>query len=252
MKTAGILGGMGPQASIRFYQTLIDISQSSFQAKKNHEYPHLLLSNLPVPDLIQDSKHQHITVDMMHQEAKRLEAAGADFLVLACNTMHLFVDESQFNIPFLSMIDIVVQQARKEGRKKVGLLASKTTTQCGLYQEPLRRAGIDCLTLTESQQEQLSNIILNYIANQHSSEDRELLNTFIDQLKSQGAEAIILGCTELPLMILDEQSPLPLYRSLDLLAYKTCEIAYNKSQTLLSKEANSSTKRSLSLTMQPS
>jgi len=226
-KTAGILGGMGPHASIRFYEAVIQKSQEQYQVEKNHEFPHLLLSNLPVPDLIQDKNAMEQTVHMLHEEARKLEKAGADFLVLVCNTMHHFVDESAFNIPFVSMIDSVVEVVKKDGRKKVGLLASKTMTHSGMYQQQLRDRDIETLLLSESDQDELVGIILEYIANKHTSEHLKKLQTFIDSLKQAGAEAVILGCTELPLMITADISSLPVYSSSDILAERTCREIYH-------------------------
>lgn len=93
MKTIGVIGGMGPQASIRFYDLLIRISREEHGVIDNSQYPHILLSNLPIPETFESDEHMQDAVRMMSSEAKAIVDAGADFLVIACNTMHLHLEE---------------------------------------------------------------------------------------------------------------------------------------------------------------
>jgi len=228
MTTLGILGGMGPYASITFYRHMIELSGIRYGAVRNDEYPHLLVSNLPVPDLILSQDSEEITVSMVEEEIRRLEKAGADFLVLACNTMHLYIDRfrSASSVPFLSMTDAVVQAVLRDGRTSVGILGSSTSIRTGLYTRPLEAVSVRCLNPSAKEQELISMLIANNIGgNVVRSEERAVYGV-IDRLRAQGAQAIILGCTELPLVLERQNCSLPVYDSLRLLAEEACRTLY--------------------------
>ncbi len=227
-KTVGILGGMGPQASIKLYEQIIEKSSTDHQAKRGSDFPHLLISNLPIPDLIQNDKDLSTAVEMLSTEAKNLQQAGADFLVMACNTMHLFQAQitKNLHIPFHSLIDHVIEEILKRKIKKIGLLGSTTTVNSGLYSEPLKQLGVQVITPHSQQQEQLAYIIKKIIAKSLTKNDHQVLKNIMKNLHEQDVQTILLGCTELPLVIKNEDSKVPLIRSLDLLATKTCEQLY--------------------------
>jgi len=109
----GVLGGMGPQATVRFYDLAIEKSRA-MGACKNCDFPHMVISNAPVPDFISGRKDEEVAVGMIEQEIVRLENAGADFLVITCNTMHLHMERfrAKGSVPILSMIDAVVDKIK--------------------------------------------------------------------------------------------------------------------------------------------
>lgn len=226
--TLGILGGMGPHAGLRFCELLLQLSIDRYGAKRNAEFPHFLLSNLPVPDLISSRDDEERTVAMVEAEAKRLEVAGAQLIVLACNTMHLFEDRFRqaTTVPFLSLIDAVMLNVQRDGRKKVGLLGSLTTMQSDLYSAPLERAGIELILPPVAEQQELSNCIQSIIAHRSSDRDRGLLHHLIESLHNKGAEAVILGCTELPQIFMPGSVRVPVYDSLHILAEAACAEMY--------------------------
>ncbi len=231
MKTIGVLGGMGPQASLKFYERVLFHSQSSYCAFANADFPHLIISNLPVPDLISDNGAQNIAVDMVTCEAKALQNAGADILTLVCNTMHLFLSEytKDVSIPFLSIIDSVAEQIVNDKKHKVGILGSNTLLESGIYQETLGKNGIMSLIPSVSERKILSQVIMSIIAGTITEEQKRFLNQLVDQLVASGAEGIVLGCTELPLVLNNHMFSVLLYDSLDILARKVCAIAYSES-----------------------
>lgn len=230
MKTAGILGGMGPYASMTFYHSVIEISALRHGAVRNADYPHLLISNLPVPDLIASRESEDMAVKMVEEEIRRLALAGADFLVLACNTMHLFLDRFRrvSSIPFLSMVDAVIASVVRDGYSTVGILGSATSLQSDLYSRPLADAGVRCVIPSLAEQELLSALIAENIAGNRNRQDERAVYAIVDRLRTQGAEALILGCTELPLIVAREHCSLPVYDSLRLLAETTCREIYGK------------------------
>lgn len=203
VKKIWILWGMWPQASLHFYQMLIEKVSSHIASPRNQDYPHLLLSNIPVPDLIKGKEDIKTTVDMVNNEAKSLEKAWADFLVMPCNTMHLFQDGIMrwVNIPFISMIECVVEKVKKWGFKKVWLLWSTTTMQSHLYISPLRDIWVKVVILDKDKHDSISQTIHNYIAEKSSKADVDLLEWYCDELVERWSEIIILWCTELPLIL---------------------------------------------------
>lgn len=233
MKTLGILGGMGPHASMTFYRSIIEISALKHGAMKNSDYPHLLISNLPVPDLIHSRESEEVTVRMVEEETRRLALAGAQIMVLACNTMHLFLDRFRraSSVPFLSMIDAVVEAVSRDRRTAVGLLGSATSLRSDLYTRPLVEAGVRCIVPSFSEQELLSTLITENVAGNRNRSDERAVYGIIDRLKEHGAQAIILGCTELPLVLEGGHSSLPVYDSLRLLAEAACREAYENLQS---------------------
>lgn len=226
----GILGGMGPQASIRFYELITQIAIEKFGISKNADIPHLLLDSIPVPDLVKSKKDEEETVAIVEREAARLAGAGATAFAMPCNTMHLYASRFQASagIPFLSMVEAVVSQVKADQRKLVGLIGTITTMQSGLYRAPLEKTGVHVLLPTAEEQEEIANIIHNVIGKGVDNEQRHTLHRILDRLAERGAEAIILGCTELPLVACTIDTTIPLYDSLRLLAQECCTYCLSK------------------------
>lgn len=224
MKILGVLGGMGPQASVHFYDLLIRTSIKKYGVRKNADFPHILIDNIPVPDLVKSKEDEERTVAIVEEEAQRLKKAGADFLALPCNTMHLYVDRIQqaANLPFISMIEAVVGSVEADGRKKIGLLGSVTTMKSRLYSDLLERKGIKMILPDEETQEVIGSVIHAVIASEYGEAERYSLGEAIEQLASQGAEGVILGCTELPIVADEIQMQTPIYNSLQILAEECC------------------------------
>ncbi|MAE68638.1 MAG: amino acid racemase [Candidatus Peribacteraceae bacterium] len=224
MKTIGVLGGMGPHASIDFYRLLIEKSGG----QTNEGFPHILLSNLPVPDFIEDRSREEEAVQMVEEEAKRLEKAGADFLVITCNTMHVHLDRFRqaVSIPFISMIGAVVDRVQEDGIECVGLLGSPTTIASDLYQEPLKHFGIKVLIPDEEDQSFITHTIFRIIAGKADEHDRSKVCTIIDRLGEHGAQGVILGCTELPMCFRGIEASLPIFRSTEILAKEAIQSVY--------------------------
>lgn len=231
MKNAvGVLGGMGPQASIRFYNDVIEISIKSYNVKTNGEFPHILLDNIPVPDLVKDRKSQEMTVSLVSKEATKLKKAGAKFIVMPCNTMHLYAKEikSHAKIKFVSMIDSVVEKVQKDKVTTVGILGTQTTISSGLYANVLEKKGIKVIIADEKDNKVIANIIHKVIAGKETSQDRAKFQAIAKKLQKKGAEAVILGCTELPLLLSNKKSAIKFYDSPRILAEKVCEKIYVK------------------------
>jgi aspartate racemase len=225
MKKIWILWGMWPQASIDFYRMLIEKSHMYNLWWRNQDYPAIVLSNIPVPDQIKWENDIHIALDMINREAKALEKTWAKFLVMPCNTMHLFIEDIMhwIKIPFISMIESVVEQIKKSGFKKIWLLWSTTTMKSHLYISPLNNLGIKIIIPEKEKHDSISQTIHNYIAWKSNQKDVKLLEKYSNELVESWAEVIILWCTELPLILKNSLWKYNFLASSEILAEKTIQ-----------------------------
>ena len=207
---------MGPYASLDFYRMILERSAG----RANSQFPHILLSNLPVPDFVQDRTYEEEAVHMVEEEARTLEKAGADFLVIICNTMHVYIERFRgaVSIPILSMIDVVAEHILAEGLDTVGILASPTTIATRLYQDTLERYGVKTLIPDKHDQGRIAQTIFHVIAGQSDQTDVECVLHIAQGLLDEGAKAILLGCTELPLLMRNAQHAFPCVASSEVLA----------------------------------
>lgn len=227
MKKIWVLWGMWPQASLDFYDMLIQNTLTSSHEVKNQDFPYIILSNIPVPDLIQWKKDMDKTISMVNIEAKNLEKVGASFLVMPCNTMHLFQKEvlHWVGIPFISMIESVVEKVLQSGFKTVWLIGSTTTMQSGLYTEKLTEIWVTTLVPNINEHHLISTIIKKCIWGTLSIQDITIIENYCKELTKRWAEGIILWCTELPIIIKDMSTNFTFFLSSKILAEK-CLLHY--------------------------
>lgn len=228
MKKIWILWGMWPQASIDFYKMLIKKTNKYTNANRNQDYPYIILSNIPVPDLIRWRKNLEKTLNMVNNEARTLEKSWVDFLVMPCNTMHLFQEKilEWINIPFISMIESVVQSISESGIKTIWLLGSSTTMSSDLYTKPLEKIGIKTHIPKIISHEKISQIIQRYIAWELLVSDISFLDKQCGELIQQWAKWIILWCTELPLIMKSLRLKYRLFSSSKILSEDTLKYYY--------------------------
>lgn len=222
-KTVGVLGGMGPDATVDFMATVIALTP----ADRDQEHLHMIVDNDPTIPARQDAI-LHGGPDpgpAMATMAKRLENAGADFLVMPCNTAHAFSSyvSGAVNIPLLSIIDVTV--AACKAYASVGLMATEGCLRSDLYQEALAAAGIDCVLPTDQELAEFMRLTFQIKSGDRSDEISAAMRSLAAALTNRGAKAIVAGCTEIPLVLDEHTLDVPLISSTDLLAKKTVELA---------------------------
>ncbi len=229
-KTIGIIGGMGPQASAKLLEVLINICTKNFGARSDSEFPEIILNSVAVPDFISDEKNLKTVLNILNKRIKLLEKFNPVCFGIACNTAHLLLKDLQFNtnIPFVSIIDEIVKNIREKKIKKVGLLASPTTIKTGLYQNKLSIVNIELIIPQEKEILVVESVIRNVLAGKIIKEDQRKLILIAESLTQIGAEGIILGCTELPL-IFPKKFNLPVFDSIEILARALAKKAYETS-----------------------
>ena len=204
-QTLGILGGLGPMATVYFYDMLVR------HTKATCDQDHLdviINSRASTPDrtsyiLGQSTENPF---DIMARDAQRLVTFGADVLAIPCNTAHYFYDRlnETIRVPILNMVEETVLEAKARGCCRVGILATSGTVQTGTYSRMCERHGLEFVCPDESHQQDLMNVIYGDIK-QGKRPDMARFFAVADSLKRQGCTRMILGCTELSIIKKDEQ-----------------------------------------------
>lgn len=200
-KTIGIIGGMGPAATADLMNKIIEMTDAAC----DQEHIHLMIdSNTNIPDRTAAILHGgKDPVPEMLASAKRLEAMGADILIMPCNTAHYFIPELEKNvsIPFINMPVETARFLRKRGIEKAAVLATDGTVQSGLYEKALNDEGISAIYPDETQQELVMTLIYEDIKKgiiDPSVLPHDEIGSLDEDLRRRGAQALLLACTELP------------------------------------------------------
>lgn len=228
-KKIGIIGGVGPQATRTLYDQIITLSQSLYGAKNNDDFPNVLIESVPIPDFISDTEKLDEARAMLMKSVKNLEAGGATILAIGSNTVHLLLEDlqKQTSIKFLSIIDLVTQECKNRKLSKVGILASPNTLNLKLYDKKLENAGIKVLKPKGKYTSDIENMIHYYIAGKSNGEYKTEYIEVLNRLFERGAEAVILGCTELPLVVNYEALGNRVIDSSEILARALVEYYFN-------------------------
>ncbi len=224
----GILGGMGPEASKEAYERVIKYAQENYNAVQDNEFPNIVIYNLGLDGFdetgitnLQTVKTQVLEgLDLLHN-------SGCQAILIACNTVHVVLDDIDPKYNLIHMIKNVSQETSKHNYSKVGLICSQTTNNTQLYQNHIQQNGAQILTLKESEQIEINKIIKNILEGSKENQDIAYIQNLIHKFKKQGAQAIILGCTELPLLVNNSKSPLPILDSLQIGIEQLTNYYYN-------------------------
>jgi aspartate racemase len=230
MKTIGILGGMGPSATAGLYQRILRLCQIQHGAVQDKDYPGIIIYSMSLKGSDESGiADRNTLLNELIAGVVRLTAAGCDFIVLPSNTAHIFISELKEHsvVPIISMIDKTVQMVAMNSVRCIGLLASEDSYHYEIYVNALAKNGIKLVIPSEIEQKGITRIILHVMGGEvHNNVDWDTLYSIIKHMEQMGAEAVIIGCTELSLVISAKEYPLKVYDSLDLLAKAAVEMAY--------------------------
>ena len=200
-KTIGIIGGMGPMATADLFQKIIALIDSP----DDQGHPRVLIdSNTAIPDRTAAILHGGPDpLPELIRSAQTLEQAGAQVLVMGCNTAHYYYPQicRHITIPFLHMLEESAKAARDSGFRKVGVLATDGTVRSGVYTQALERWGVTQLLPDEAGQAALMEMIYQGVKAGDMAFDAQPARQAMERLLAAGAEVLILGCTELPLAV---------------------------------------------------
>ena len=223
--TVGIIGGMGPEATIDFMSRVIALTPS----QRDQDHIRMVVENNPhIPDRQSTAENDLIAIELT-AIAERLEVAGADFLVLPCNTAHVFIDDllKNIQIPFVHIVSETVNEILKEHTnvKNVGLLATDMCINSGIYHQAIKSVDRTVLVLEQQDQKSCMQLIFDVKKGKYSKSTKTDMVRLADQLIQKGADIIVAGCTEIPLILDTKSINVPLVSSTEVLAKRTVEIA---------------------------
>ena len=214
MKTIGLIGGMSWESSLEYYRIINE------EVKKRlcgfHSARCLMYSvDFAEIERLQHSRDWDKLAWILGQVAVRLEAGGADFLVLCTNTMHKVAPalEAAVNVPLLHIADPTAERIKARGIKKVGLLGTRFTMEEDFYRGRLeKKHGLEVLVPDESDRQLIHHVIYYELCDGSlQAESRRKFRTVIEKLGQAGAQGVILGCTEIGLLVKEKDSPLPIF-----------------------------------------
>ena len=212
MKKAGSVGGMGPESTIIYYH---DVVYGVQQALGRQEYPELTIESANVFNILRlcgEKKYDELT-EYLLSAVRALAAAGAEFAVLSANTPHVVFDRlAQVSpLPMISIVEAACDEAARRGLKKIGLLGTVYTMTEDFFKAPFTRRGIEVISPLPQEAEMINGRIASELeVGIVRQETLAEFQTVISRMRDEdGIEAVVLGCTELPLLLGDEVSPVP-------------------------------------------
>ena len=207
MKTLGLIGGIGPESTIAYYRLLV----AGYCNAVGGSYPPVIINSVNLKQLLEWMSENELgmVTNYLVDEIEKLARAGADFAALASNTPHIVFDEIQrrSSVPMVSIVEATCEYAQSLGLRSVGLFGTRYTMQARFYPDDFSRVGISLVTPTNQEQTYIHDKYMNELLNDIFPPETkaELLN-IADKLKARhNIEALILGGTELPLILNDEE-----------------------------------------------
>ncbi len=198
-KTVGIIGGMGPAATCDLMEKIIALTRAGC----DQEHLHLIADvDTDIPDRTAAILHGgEDPVPELRKSARRLEAAGAELLLMPCNTAHYFYDSvaEAVSVPVLHMPRLTAQALRRAGVKTAGVLATDGTVQSGVYEKALAEAGIKAVYPAADLQREVMRLIYDGVKGRAVPLESIPVPDVLADLRAQGAEKFVLACTELPI-----------------------------------------------------
>ena len=222
MKKIGILGGLGPESTISYYEY---ITRKYYEKYNNYEYPEIIIYSVSFEEFI-DQEYE--MADKVKNAIMSLQKAGADFVVAACNSVHIVYDSiaNELPIPWISIIDATAEEIRKNHLKKVGLLGTIFTMSKDFYKKGLLKRRIEAITPDGNDQKKINEIIYQeLVVKKIESSSRREIQEIIKKLEGKGAEGIVLACTELPFLITQKDTSLRIFDTTKIHAQKALNLA---------------------------
>lgn len=209
MKTIGVLGGMSSVASAEYYRRINEGVNSQLGG---HAAAELLLYSVDfgvIEGFIRDERWDQ-AAEYLAERAQRLERAGAEFLILATNTMHRVADELQnaVGIPLMHIVDVTADAAAEDGASTLGVIGTKPVMEADFYRKRFADKGFEILVPAERDRDLVHRVIFEELTrgviDDHS---REEYLRILGDLVARGAQGIVLGCTEISLLVAAEDMP---------------------------------------------
>ena len=228
-KTVGVIGGMGPAATVHFMSRMLALTP----ARLDQDHVRLIVDNNgAIPDRNAAIRGTGPSPGpVLAEMARGLERAGAELLVMPCNTAHAFAADVRgaSSLPFIDLIETACDEAMAGRPSRVGVLAADGCLEAWLYQDALARRGVQAITCRPDAQTRFMALLYRIKAGDIGEEVRAGARTLAEGLIEAGAEIIVAGCTEVPLALGAGDLAIPLVDSVDALARATITAARSTS-----------------------
>ena len=212
----GILGGIGPESTAIYYSKFISEFQKRGLINTNKDFPQIIINSIPAPELINDKIFEEGLKPYI-KGLKELDEFGVDFIVMVCNTIHLYYDKLQkeINTPILDLREELKKLLKRNGIKSILVIGTPNTIKQGLY----KFEDIKYFELTEKEIEQLTDLIFNFNKGIKKEKQIKKVTKICQKYLNEGVEVIILGCTEFAIML--DKAKFPKINTIDVLVEAT-------------------------------
>ena len=227
MKTIGIIGGTSWESTVEYYRILNETVKKKLGGLHSAKCLMYSVEFQEISDLMQAGDWKAISV-RMQEIANMLKSGGADFLIICSNTLAAPAPEIEKNIgiPVHSIAEATAKEILGMKLKKIGLLGTKYTMEGSYYKDTLRKYGIETIIPERGEREAINSIIFNELCLGILKESsREILKNIISKLQSKGAGGIVLGCTEIPLLVKQEDASIPVFDTMTIHAVSAAELS---------------------------
>ncbi|RQO53713.1 aspartate/glutamate racemase [Paucibacter sp. KBW04] len=227
MKTIGLIGGMSWESTLLYYQTL---NREVSRRLGGLHSARILMHSLDFEEVVRGQKAGDWVslTRLLRRAAQGLAGAGADCLLICTNTMHKIADEvaAEGLPPLLHIADVTGQAILGRGLRRVALLGTRYTMEQSFYMDRLARMGVECIVPPQAQRDEVHRIIFEELClGDFREESRQTLQNIVADTALRGAEGVILGCTELPLILRATDLSLPLFDTTELHAMAAADFA---------------------------
>ena len=228
MKTTGIIGGLSPQSTMKYYQWL---NEGVEQRLGKYHSARILLSSVDFGEFValKNKDDWETQARILVEQAQALERCGADFIILATNTMHKMAEqiENALKIPFLHLAEATADRIKELNLKTIGLLGTRYTMEMDFYKKRLVRKGLNVLIPEKQEREIINNIIYEELCyGVIKSTSRSKFKEIIKGLEEKGAQGVILGCTEITLLVGQRDSSIPVFDTTKIHVEKSLEYIF--------------------------
>ncbi len=228
MQTIGLIGGMSWESSLEYYRLINQFVKQKLGAMHSAQSLMYSVDFEPIQQLQHEEDWGKLT-EMMIDAAMRLEKGGADFIVICTNTMHKMAEdiEQNINLPLIHIADTTAEAVKAQSLKKISLLGTRFTMEQDFYKKRLAdKHQLEVIIPSEEEMDTVHQIIYKELCmGQIKQNSKKAFQSIINNLQQNGAEGVILGCTEIPLLIKQEDVSIPIFDTTTIHARQAVEWA---------------------------
>lgn len=227
MKTMGLIGGTGWVSTTEYYRL---INKETGSRLGGHNSARIILYSFNYADINEcnlTGDHEGV-YKLVLDAARKLKGASADFLVLCANTLHQYAGRltEETRLPVVHIADAAAAEIKNKGLSTIGLLGTKFTMEMDFYTGRLSQAGITSLVPAKPERDYIHSVIMDELLKENfRPESKQKFLEIIEALRKEGAQGVVLGCTEIPLLIKQEDTTLPVFNTLQLHAKAAVDYA---------------------------